>query len=286
MSVRLPNGDEYTDVRVIYAETRRDFAVILIKGTGFQTLKVGDSDGVVVGDSVVAIGNPRGMTSTFTSGIVSSVRIDTEEGYRFIQHQTPISPGSSGGPLLNLRGEVVGINTFMIKDAQNLNGAIPINYAKPYFGDPPTMTWQAYARSVAPTTPPPSSTPPPASRPPNTSAPLPSATPAPSARANTVEWTITNSCKFDVEVRFHTVDDKDSPIWVWPTDGKVYAWKANETLTATLGNCEHDGSKKICYGGQSKDGKLVWGAGLDGKAACETCCTTCGAVKTTTLTCQ
>ena len=171
IAVKLPRGDVYTDVRVIYAEARRDFAVLSIKATGLPTLKVGDSDQVEVGDQVVTIGNPKGLELTFTSGIVESVRLDPNKGYRFIQHQAPISPGSSGGPLLNMRGEVIGINTFEIKDAQNLNGAIPINYVKPYFGDAAKMTWQEYARASAATPP----------RPAAPSAPVPpSAQPAPS----------------------------------------------------------------------------------------------------------
>src|SRR5947209_9018964 len=160
LTVKLPKGDVYTDVRIIYAEARRDFAVLSVKATGLPTLKVGDSDKVEVGDQVVAIGNPQGLELTFTSGIVESVRVDPSQGYRFIQHQAPISHGSSGGPLLNMKGEVVGINTFTIKDAQNLNGAIPINYVKPYFTDAPTMTWEEFARKSA--TAPPAQTPPPA----------------------------------------------------------------------------------------------------------------------------
>ena len=153
IAVKLPRGDVYNDVRIIYTEARRDFAVLSIKATGLRTLKVGDSDQVEVGDQVVAIGNPQGLDLTFTSGIVESVRLDPDKGYRFIQHQAPISHGSSGGPLLNMSGEVIGINTFSVKDSQNLNGAIPINYVKPYFGDTARMTWEEYASKVSATAP-------------------------------------------------------------------------------------------------------------------------------------
>ncbi len=149
LTIKLPRGDVYTDVRIIYTEARRDFAVLSIKATGLPTLKVGDSDAVEVGDQVVAIGNPQGLELTFTTGIVESVRLDPSGGYRFIQHQAPISHGSSGGPLLNLKGEVIGINTFSFKDAQNLNGAIPINYVKPYFGDAAGVAWEKYAHVSA-----------------------------------------------------------------------------------------------------------------------------------------
>ena len=176
ISVKLPRGDVYTDVRVIYAEARRDFAVLSIKATGLRTLKVGDSDKVEVGDQILAIGNPQGLDLTFTSGIVESVRLDPDKGYRFIQHQAPISHGSSGGPLLNINGEVIGINTFSVKDAQNLNGAIPINYVKPYFGDTAKVTWEEYAH-VSATAPP--SRPAPTAVVPPAPAPLPSRPPSP-----------------------------------------------------------------------------------------------------------
>ncbi len=149
LSIKLPRGDVYTDVRVVYAEARRDFAVLSVKASGLPVIKVGDSDAVEVGEQIVAIGNPEGLELTFTAGIVESVRLDPGKGYRFIQHQAPISHGSSGGPLLNMKGEVIGINTFSIKDAQNLNGAIPINYVTPYFGDAARMTWEEYARVAA-----------------------------------------------------------------------------------------------------------------------------------------
>ena len=147
--VKVPRGDVFTDVRVIYAEERRDFAVIMIKANGLPALPVGDSDKVEVGDRVIAIGNPKGLELTLTEGIIESVRLDPQNGYRFIQHQAPISPGSSGGPLINMKGEAIGINAFGVRDAQNLNGAIPINYVKPYFNDPAKYTWEEWARTAA-----------------------------------------------------------------------------------------------------------------------------------------
>ncbi len=146
LRVKIPRGDVYTDVRVIYAEERRDFAVITVKAAGLPAIPVADSDKVEVGDRVIAIGNPKGLELTLTEGIIESVRLDPKNGYRFIQHQAPISPGSSGGPLLNMKGEVIGINAFGFKDAQNLNGAIPINYVKPYFNDAAKLTWEEWAR--------------------------------------------------------------------------------------------------------------------------------------------
>jgi V8-like Glu-specific endopeptidase len=175
--IKIPRGDVFTDVRVVYAEARRDFAVIALKAAGLPALPVGDSDKVEVGDRVIAIGNPKGLELTLTEGIVESVRLDPQNGYRFIQHQAPISPGSSGGPLLNLKGEVIGINAFGVRDAQNLNGAIPINYVKPYFTDTAKMSWEEWARTAAGATPPGPAAP--ATGAPAPAAPAPGAPPRP-----------------------------------------------------------------------------------------------------------
>lgn len=152
IAVTLPaRGDTFQDVRLIYTETERDFALLSIKADGLPFLKVADSDQVHVGDQVAAIGNPLDprLSLTFTVGYVEAIRLRPGTDYLFIQHQAPITPGNSGGPLLNLRGEVIGINTFNFRNAQNINGAIPINYVKPYLGDPVVMTWIEYARAHA-----------------------------------------------------------------------------------------------------------------------------------------
>ena len=145
--VKLPNGDTYEDVWVIHAEERRDFAVLAIKASGLTTVRLGDSDKVEVGEQVVALGSPQGLEQTFTVGIVSHIRPDPRRGIRRIQHQAPISKGSSGGPLFNMKGEVIGINTWSVEEGQNLNLAVPVNYVKAYLQDPPKMTYEQYARS-------------------------------------------------------------------------------------------------------------------------------------------
>jgi len=96
---------------------------------------LGNSDGVPIGEEVVAIGNPLGLEQTLTRGIVSSInRILPETPFSIfeplIQTDTPINPGNSGGPLLNRCGEVIGINTAVMPEAQNIGFVIPINLAK------------------------------------------------------------------------------------------------------------------------------------------------------------
>lgn len=127
-SVRTADGDIYDAVFVADTDKRKDLAVLKIKALNLPTSKLGDSDRIEVGQHVIAIGNPMGLTGSVSDGIVSAIR--QVEGYKIIQTTAPISPGSSGGPLLNDLGEVIGV-TFANVEGQNLNLAIPINYAKP-----------------------------------------------------------------------------------------------------------------------------------------------------------
>jgi serine protease Do len=110
-----------------------DLAVLKIEGTNFPTLKLGDSSSLNMGDWVVAIGNPYGFDHTVTVGVLSSnerqISIPDTNGTRNYQHllqtDASINPGNSGGPLLNLQGEVIGINTAVSSQAQGIGFAIP-----------------------------------------------------------------------------------------------------------------------------------------------------------------
>jgi S1-C subfamily serine protease len=127
--VKFPDGTVLPVDGVLAADKVRDLAIIKIHGKTFRTLTLGDSDDIQVGEEVVAIGNPLGLELTVSNGILSGVRVTKEEG-KFLQTTAPISPGSSGGPLFNMRGEVVGINTMYLEGGENLNFAIPVNDAK------------------------------------------------------------------------------------------------------------------------------------------------------------
>jgi Trypsin-like peptidase domain len=129
--VKLPDGAFYLVDGVVAADKVRDIAVIKARGEGFRALALGNSDRVRVGEGVVAIGNPLSLESSVSNGIVSGIRTDEGLGGKFLQITTPISPGSSGGPLFNMEGEVVGITTMYLKGGENLNFAIPINEVKP-----------------------------------------------------------------------------------------------------------------------------------------------------------
>jgi len=128
--VKFPDGTIFSVDGVLAADKTRDLAIIRIHGKKFRALSLGNSDRVRVGEEVIAIGNPLSLESTVSNGIVSGIREVQDEGGKFLQITAPISPGSSGGPLFNMEGEVVGITTMHLKGGENLNFAIPINDAK------------------------------------------------------------------------------------------------------------------------------------------------------------
>ncbi len=132
--VRLSDRSEYR-AKVIGADVRTDVAVLRIQPTKkLPVVTLGDSSDLKVGEFAIAVGNPFGLESTVTLGVVSatgrSAEPDLEGGDEFIQTDASINPGNSGGPLLNSRGEVVGINTAMVSSGQGIGFAIPINTVK------------------------------------------------------------------------------------------------------------------------------------------------------------
>ncbi|MFA7302105.1 MAG: DegQ family serine endoprotease, partial [Candidatus Shapirobacteria bacterium] len=132
IKVKLSDEKEY-DAAIVGRDPKTDIALIKINATQpLPAATFGDSDRLVVGDWVVAIGNPFGLEHTVTAGIVSAKgRVIGAGPYDdFIQTDASINPGNSGGPLLNLKGEVVGINTAIVSGGQGIGFAIPINVAK------------------------------------------------------------------------------------------------------------------------------------------------------------
>jgi serine protease Do len=118
--------------RVIGADRRTDVAVVKIEATGLPPVRIGDVNRLRVGEWVMAIGSPFGLENTVTAGIVSAKQRDTGDFLNFIQTDVAINPGNSGGPLLNLRGEVVGINSQIYSRSGGFMGisfAIPIDDA-------------------------------------------------------------------------------------------------------------------------------------------------------------
>ncbi|TCU68169.1 S1-C subfamily serine protease [Tissierella praeacuta] len=136
INVLFENGDK-KEGKVLWNDSILDLAVVKVDATGLPVATLGDSDKLEVGEIAVAIGNPLGLEfqRSVTSGIISGLSRTIQVGQSnviedLIQTDASINPGNSGGPLLNSKGEVIGINTAKIKSAEGLGFSIPINKAK------------------------------------------------------------------------------------------------------------------------------------------------------------
>ncbi|HWT73103.1 MAG TPA: trypsin-like peptidase domain-containing protein [Mobilitalea sp.] len=137
IAVVTSNGKQYDVDSVLGYDKTYDIAVLTINAvTPHLTVNKGD---VTVGETVYALGSPRGLTGSLSNGIVSSNSRILDDGVDYIQVTAPISGGNSGGPLLNAYGEVIGINTFLLLDSQNLNFAVNVwQYTKLNYNSPIT----------------------------------------------------------------------------------------------------------------------------------------------------
>ncbi|MCH8343761.1 MAG: serine protease [Planctomycetes bacterium] len=127
-----PKDDWRRDIRlfpvkgVVASDPEHDLVLLSVDGLKAAPLTVADSEQVAIGDQVYVVGNPQGLEGTFSAGIVSGIRKVGEDS--LLQITAPISPGSSGGPVLNAQGEVIGVAVATFKGGQNLNFAIPSKY--------------------------------------------------------------------------------------------------------------------------------------------------------------
>jgi serine protease Do len=127
--------DRKLDARLVGADSDSDLAVLKVDDAkALPYLPLGNSDDLMIGETVIAIGNPFGLSHTVTTGVVSarnrSINTDGRTYYDFIQTDASINPGNSGGPLLNIKGELIGINTAIYGKAQGIGFAIPSSRAK------------------------------------------------------------------------------------------------------------------------------------------------------------
>ncbi|MFC1856957.1 Do family serine endopeptidase [Thermodesulfobacteriota bacterium] len=126
--------------QIVGADPDSDLAVLRIDADKpLPSIEMGNSDGLMIGETIVAIGNPFGFSHTVTTGVISalnrSIRTDDRVFHNFIQTDASINPGNSGGPLLNINGKLIGINTAIYAKAQGIGFAIPINKAKRIVSD-------------------------------------------------------------------------------------------------------------------------------------------------------
>jgi serine protease Do len=132
IKVVFSDGSEF-EAKIISGDENKDLAVLKIQvNKKLPFIRLGRSNDLMIGETVVAIGNPYGYANTVTSGVVSAVGRDIQvaEGFwlrGLIQTDAPINPGNSGGPLLNINGELIGINTAIRAEAQNIGFAIPVD---------------------------------------------------------------------------------------------------------------------------------------------------------------
>ncbi len=133
ITVTLYNSEESIEAKLVGTDERTDLAVIKIEKDDLPAATLGNSDSLKVGEFAMAIGNPLGMESTVTAGIISALnRTITSDGvtYHVLQTDAAINSGNSGGALVNSKGEVVGINTLKLSSGEGIGFAIPINSTK------------------------------------------------------------------------------------------------------------------------------------------------------------
>ena len=151
--------DRWLSAELVGLSTSEDLAVIDISGEGYVAATLGDSDELTLGEDVIALGYPLasalGADLTINRGVVSKLHVELDEFQDLIQTDTDINPGNSGGPLVNMRGEVIGINTTKIeytptgRPVSGINFAIPSSYARPIIE---RLAWGSPAATPEPPT--------------------------------------------------------------------------------------------------------------------------------------
>ena len=139
IAITLANQQEF-EARVVGTDPESDLAVLKIETeTELPSITMGRSDDLMIGETVIAIGNPFGLSHTVTTGVISALNrsVRTQSGVynNFVQIDASINPGNSGGPLLNINGELIGINTAIYSGAEGIGFAIPIDRAKGIVSD-------------------------------------------------------------------------------------------------------------------------------------------------------
>jgi tetratricopeptide (TPR) repeat protein/phosphohistidine swiveling domain-containing protein len=128
--IKVKVGEKVLDVEgLILADKENDLVILKAKGEKLQTVKIGDSEKATIGEKVYVISSPKGMENTISDGLLSGIR-EISPDKKVLQITAPVSSGSSGSPVFNKDGEVIGIATFLLEEAQNLNFAMPVDLIK------------------------------------------------------------------------------------------------------------------------------------------------------------
>jgi hypothetical protein len=148
ISVVFSDHRELPVVEVMNANRLHDLVILRVEAHGLPVLAVGDSDAVRPGDSVLAIGHPLGLEDTVSNGLISAVR-HVHPGLDVLQVSAPIAPGSSGGPLFNDHGQVIGVATAILRGGQNLNFGLPSKYVNELVDNPHPIPMALFSAAMA-----------------------------------------------------------------------------------------------------------------------------------------
>ena len=148
ISVVFSDHRELPVVEIMNANRLHDLVILRVEAHGLPVLAVGDSDAVRPGDSVLAIGHPLGLEDTISNGLISAVR-HVHAGLDVLQVSAPIAPGSSGGPLFNDHGEVIGVATAFMNSGQNLNFGLPSKYVTELVDNPRPISMTLFSAAMA-----------------------------------------------------------------------------------------------------------------------------------------
>ena len=147
LSVELESGEIFDNVYGLAMDERRDLVILRIPTSNVPFLEIADDRMTEVGDTVYVVGSPLGYRGTFSDGLLSAKRM--KDGVAYLQISAPISQGSSGGPVLNSDGKVIGVSTVTVTEGQNLNMAVPARHATDLLslGDPP-IAFETFAAEL------------------------------------------------------------------------------------------------------------------------------------------
>ena len=147
VTVVFSDHHEFPVVEIVNVNRMHDLVILRIDARDLPVLPLGDSDQVRPGDSVLAIGHPLGLEDTVSNGLISAVR-EVHAGLQVLQISAPIAPGSSGGPLFNDRGEVIGVATAVSTSGQNLNFGMPSKYVTDLVEHPHPISMELFAAAM------------------------------------------------------------------------------------------------------------------------------------------